>query len=210
MIGRRDFIVATGAGAFGLGGARLAHADPKLAEKLHQPGPLPEKVFGRADAPVTVVEYASLTCHHCINFHVNTWPAFRAKYVDTGQVRFIVREFPLDALATAGFMLARCAGEAKWYPMVDVLYRTKESWGHAPNPADALLQISRQAGFTQDSFNACLSDQTLFTNIRAVSERGSKEFGVNSTPTFFVNGQRHTGALTLEEFDRILAPLLRS
>jgi protein-disulfide isomerase len=209
MIDRRFLMVSAAAtGLIGLNG-RGAFAQSVNSAKLLEPGPLPEKVFGKPDAPVTVIEYASLSCGHCINFHVNTWPAFKAKYVDTGKVRFVLREFPLDPAATAGFMLARCAGDDKWYAMVDMLYRSKETWGHASNPAEALLQVSRQAGFTTESFNACLSDQKLFENVRAVYERAAKEFGVNSTPTFFVNGQRHVGALTLEQFDKILEPLLR-
>jgi protein-disulfide isomerase len=207
MIRRRTLLLS--AAAVALVPISQAQADAALAARLLQPGPLAEQVFGSPDAKVTVVEYASLTCHHCIRFHVDTWPAFKANYVDTGRVRFIIREFPLDNLALAGFMLARCAGEGKWYPMVDMLYRSKETWGHAPNPADALLQVVRQAGMSKESFDACLSDNALFANVRSVYERGAKEFGVNSTPTFFVNGQRHVGALTLEQFDKILEPLLR-
>ncbi len=119
-----------------------------------------------------------------------------------------MREFPLDPLATAGFMLARCAGDEKWYPVLDLLYRTKETWGHAQNPADALLQTVRQAGFTQDSFEACLRNDKLFQDVRAVADRAAKDFGVNSTPTFFINGEKRTGALTLQEFDKILEPML--
>ncbi|HRI93925.1 MAG TPA: thioredoxin domain-containing protein, partial [Accumulibacter sp.] len=103
--------------------------------KLMEPGPLPEKSFGPADAKVTVIEYASVTCHHCMNFHTETWPKLKEKYVDTGKIRFIMREFPLDTLATAGFMLARCAGDDRWYPMLDLLYRSQEAWAHAKNPA---------------------------------------------------------------------------
>lgn len=187
---------------------RSANAQPALAAKLMEPGPLPEKVFGAVDAPVTVIEYASLTCHHCMNFHTNTWPAFKAKYVDTGKVRFIAREFPLDPLSAAGFMLARCGDEAKWYPIVDMLYRTQEGWAHAQKPLDALIQTMKQAGFSEEKVNACLQREDLFRAVRQIQERANKEFGVNSTPTFFVNGEKRTGALTIDEFDKILAPLL--
>jgi protein-disulfide isomerase len=185
-----------------------ARADAALMARIMAPGPLPEKAFGSVDAPVTIVEYASITCHFCMKFHSETWPGLKEKYVDTGQVRFMMREFPLDPLATAGFMLARCAGDEKWYPVLDLLYRTKETWGHAQNPADALLQTLRQAGFTQDSFDACLRNDKLFKDVRQVAERGSRDFGVNSTPTFFINGEKRTGALTLAQFDAILEPML--
>ncbi|HEV7327517.1 MAG TPA: DsbA family protein [Bosea sp. (in: a-proteobacteria)] len=183
---------------------------PALAQApnaLLDPGPLPEKVFGAAEAPVTVIEYASLTCHHCMNFHIKTWPAFKAKYVDTGKVRFIIREFPLDPLAMAGFMLARCAGEDKWYPVVDMFYRTQEGWAHSDKPLDGLTQAMRQAGMGKDGVEACLKREDVYQGIKQISER-AKGFGVESTPTFFVNGKKEVGALSLAQFDAILAPLL--
>jgi protein-disulfide isomerase len=185
-----------------------AQADVALMARIMTPGALPEKAFGSPDAPVTIVEYASITCHFCMKFHSETWPSLKEKYVDTGKVRFVMREFPLDPLATAGFMLARCAGDDKWYPVLDLLYRSKEAWGHAQNPAEALLQTVRQAGFTRESFEACLKDEKLYENVRQVAERGSKDFGVDSTPTFFINGEKRTGALTLAQFDAILEPML--
>jgi protein-disulfide isomerase len=186
-----------------------AVADETLRARLLEPGPLPEKVFGSAEAPVTIVEYASITCHFCMKFHSETWPALKEKYVDTGKVRFIMREFPLDPLATAGFMLARCAGDERWYPVLDLLYKTKESWGHAQNPAEALFDTLKIAGFSKDRFETCLRDEALFRNVRAVAERASKDFGVNATPTFFINGQKRTGALSLADFDGILEPMLK-
>jgi len=205
MLDRRIIIRSIAASLVAGSGAAFAQTAP--APKLLDPGPLPEKVFGAADAPVTVIEYASLTCHHCMNFHTTTWPAFKEKYVDTGKVRFIMREFPLDPLAMAGFILARCAGEDKWYPVVDMFYRTQESWAHSDNPLDGLTQAMRQAGMGKDTVEACLKREDLYQGIGQVSERG-KTFGVKSTPTFFVNGEKQVGALSIEQFDAILAPLL--
>ena len=207
MLKRREFVtLSMGAAAAALA-QQPAWAQAADAAKLLEPGPLPEKVFGSETAPVTVIEYASLTCHHCMNFHKNTWPAFKAKYVDTGRVRFIMREFPLDPLAAAGFMLARCAGEEKWYPVVDMLYRTQEGWAHADKPLEGLTQAMRQSGMSSEGVAACLKREDLYQSVRQVSERG-KQFGVNSTPTFFVNGEKHVGALSIDEFDKILTPLL--
>lgn len=186
----------------------LAQANPAMAARLMEPTDLPDKAFGNADAPVTIVEYASVTCGFCLRFHTETWPALKQKYVDTGKVRFIMREFPLDALATAGFMLARCSGEQRWYPTLDLLYRTKETWAHSEKPMDGLLDAVRFAGFTKETFEACLRDEKLYKGITSTAQRATKEFGVNSTPTFFVNGEKHVGALTLEQFDKILTPLL--
>ncbi len=206
MLDRR--IILSGA-TFALLSSGRVSADEALQARLMKPGPLPDKVFGRADAPVTIVEYASITCHFCMKFHSETWPSLKEKYVDTGMVRFVMREFPLDPLATAGFMLARCAGDERWYAVLDLLYKTKESWGHSSNPTEALFNAVKFAGFTQDRFEACLRDETLFQNVRAVAARGSKDFGVDATPTFFINGLKRTGALSLAEFDRIIEPMLK-
>jgi protein-disulfide isomerase len=184
------------------GEARSASVDEA---ELLKPGPLGDKIIGSPSAPITVVQYASLTCHHCMNFHVETWPAFREKYVDSGRVRFVVREFPLDPLAMAGFMLARCSGDDKWYNVLDALYRTQETWAHAPNPEIALAQTMQQTGMGKDKFEACLRDETLFSALKDVRDRASKVFKVNSTPTFFIKGKEARGALTLGQLEKLIA-----
>jgi len=176
--------------------------------KLLEAGPLGEEALGAADAPVTIVEYASLTCGHCAAFAVQTFPGLKTKYIDTGKVRFIMREFPLDPLAAAAFMLARCAGEGKYFHLVDLFFEKQADWTRTDDPVAALLNLSKQAGFTQESFEACLTNQELLDGVNAVKDRGAQEFGVDSTPTFFVNGQVVRGAKTLAEFDAILEPLL--
>lgn len=179
----------------------------RMADKiLTEPGPLPEKVFGSADAKVTVIEYASLTCHHCRDFHTKTWPAVKEKYVESGKVRFILREFPLDQLALAGFMLARCSGD-KWYDTVDMLYRSDDAWAHAQNPLEGLRALMRQTGMSNERFEACLSDDKLQNDIVTISRNGSTA-GVTSTPTFFINGKKFQGFMTLEQFAAIVDPLL--
>jgi protein-disulfide isomerase len=175
--------------------------------KLLEPGVLPEKSLGKADAKVTIVEYASMTCPHCAHFDVTTLPELKAKYIDTGKVRLILREFPFDPRAEAGFMLARCSGD-NYFPMVDVLFKQQQQWAAVENAKDALLQIAKLAGFTQEKFEACLTDQKLLDDVRAVRDRGAKDFGVDSTPTFFINGGRYPGAMSIEEFSAILDPLV--
>ena len=170
-------------------------------------GPLGDVWMGNPDAKVSVIEYASLTCGHCANFHKDTWPALKAKYIDTGKVRFLLREFPLDPLATAGFMLARCNGNDKYYPMTDLLFAQQRNWAFTEKPVDALSTMVKQAGFTQESFEACLKRQDIYDAITVVKDGGAKA-GVDSTPTFFINGQKRSGALTIAEFDKILEPLL--
>ena len=175
-----------------------------------RPGPLPDLVQGKADAPVTIIEYASMTCPHCANFHKTTYAALKTKYIDTGKVRFIFREFPLDELAAAASMLARCAGKddgTKGLALIDVLFASQDKWA-VRNPVPVLQQIGKQAGITEKAFDECLKDQTLYNNIMAMRERGSKEYKVELTPTLFVNGKMQKGGATIEELDKIIEPLL--
>ncbi|GLK78120.1 disulfide bond formation protein DsbD [Methylopila jiangsuensis] len=207
-IDRRTLVaaLATTPLAAGLGGRANAQASGEVA--LANPGPLPEKGFGPEDARVKVIEYASITCHHCQNFHANTWPQVKAKYVDTGKIRFVMREFPLNPLAAGGFMLARCVPDDRWYPAIDVLYRTAETWSHAQDPVAELQKVMRQLGMGKEAFEACLSNQKLLDDINAVGRSGSMA-GVTGTPTFFFNGgQKRQGALTLAEFSAIVDPML--
>lgn len=184
-----------------------AQSPPSVAD-LAVAGPLGDKPVGNDDAKVTIIEYASLTCGHCARFHKDIWPALKAKYVDTGKARYILREFPLDPLATAGFMAARCAAEGKYHAVIDLLFQQQANWAFVEKPLGALVGILRQAGFTQESFESCLKRDDIYVAINDVKNRGSQKIGVTSTPTFFINGQKHTGALSLQEFDKILAPLL--
>jgi len=188
-------------------GAAPAEVDVK---ELMQAGPLPDLALGKEDAPVTIVEYASLTCGHCASFHNSVFPKLKEKYVDTGKVRFIMREFPLDNLAAAASMLARCAGGDKTYAMIEVLFQKQEQWAFTRgNPVPELFKFAKQAGFTQESFDKCLTDQTLLDQVTGVRSRANDKFAVSSTPTFFINGKRLTDAPTLESFDKALALLLK-
>jgi protein-disulfide isomerase len=172
--------------------------------KLMAPGPLPEASIGKADAPVTIVEYMSMTCPHCAAFHRETFDAIKEKYVDTGKVRFILREFPLDNKAVAAIMLARCAPEGQYFPLVSALFKNQITWVTADDARGALLQMSKLAGFTQESFEACLTNQKLLDDVIKVREMGGKDFGVDSTPTFFINGQRYAGGMTVEQMSAVI------
>jgi protein-disulfide isomerase len=177
--------------------------------ELMQAGPLGDKAMGKDDAPVTMIEYASATCSHCADFKVKTFPKLKEKYIDTGKVRFIFREFPFDPVAAGAFMLARCAAEDKYFPVLDLLFQTQRQWA-VEKPLGPLLTVAKQAGFTEDSFKACLSNQKVLDGIEWVRNRAADKFKVDSTPTFFVNGQVYKGALSAEEFDKILAGYLKS
>ena len=179
-------------------------------DQLMAPNALPDVVVGKADAPVTIVEYASMTCSHCAAFHEDTYPALKSKYIDTGKVKFMLREFPLDPLATAGFMLARCAGDDKRTAVVDLLFSQQKNWAFVEKPIEALSKLVKQAGITQDKFESCLKDQGLYDKVNEVRERGAEKFGVNATPTFFINGKRQNGEISPAELDKLLDPLLKT
>ena len=165
------------------------------------PGPLPDIIVGKPDAPYTIVEYASMTCPHCADFQTQVFPQIKTKYIDTGKARYMLREFPLDNLAAAAFMLARCAGDDRYYPMVDALFETQETWAAPGGDAkEKLLQIARQAGISKEQFDQCLADKDLFGKIVKTREIAHEKFQVDSTPSFFVNGKRLKNAHTLEDF----------
>ncbi len=210
MITRRQTLQLLGTAA---AAAFIATSLPALAQNvsvqdLSVQGPLGDVALGPETAKVNIVEYASLTCSHCAAFHKETWPELKKRYLDTGKVRFTLREFPLDPLATAGFMLARCDGNAKYYPISDLLFEQQRNWAFTEKPLDALRALMRQAGFSQEKFDACLRDQKLYDAVNAVKNRGVEQFNVDSTPTFFINGQRHAGNMSIDELEKVIKPLL--
>jgi protein-disulfide isomerase len=205
--------VVQGIAALGLAAALPALSDAAFAQSptaadLGVAGPMGDVWLGKPDAKATIIEYASMTCSHCAHFHATTWPALKSKYIDTGKVRFSLREFPLDPLATAGFMLARCDGNDKYYPVVDLLFSKQRDWAFTDKPVDALSKLMKQAGFTQEKFESCLKNQQIYDAVNWVKDRGAEKLGVNSTPTFFINGQVQRGAISIEELDKILAPIV--
>jgi protein-disulfide isomerase len=171
-------------------------------------GPLGDRSLGDPNAPVTIVEYASFTCPHCATFHNETLPKLKQKYIDAGKVRLIFREFPFDAMATAISMLTRCAPEQRYFPLVELYFRQQSALMASAKPLDELLATARQAGFTQESFEACLKNQSIYDGVNAIKKHGAEVLGVNSTPTFFINGRRISGNQSIEEMDKHLEPLL--
>ena len=175
---------------------------------LMQPGPLGDVALGSDKAPVTIIEYASMTCPHCAHFAMNTFPELKEKYIDTGKVRYILREFPFDPVAAGAFMLARCAGNDKYYAVVDLLFRTQQTWA-VEHPIEPLTATLKQAGFTEDSIKQCLANQKVLDGIEWVRNRATEKFKVDSTPTFFINGQMVKGAVSFDDMKKIIDPLLK-
>jgi len=217
-INRREFCQRTAAvmlastvlTALPLSFAAAAGPDQVPMSDLMKPEALPDMVMGDAKAPVTVVEYASMTCPHCAHFQETTFPELKKRYIDAGKVRYIFREFPLDNLAAAAFMLARCAGEldsSKYYAMIDTMFAQQRTWA-VEKPIPPLMTIAKQAGFTEKTFDACLANQKLLSGIEDVRQRAIKEFQVDSTPTFFINGKRAVGALTIDEMSKTIDAML--
>jgi protein-disulfide isomerase len=202
MISRRHLLLA-GAALAALGAASPASA-VELAELL-KPPTLGDMALGADEgAKVTLVEYASATCPHCAEFHKDAWKKIKAEYVDTKKIRFIFREFPLNDAALAAFMLARAAPKEAYFPMIGVLFDTLDTW--AKNPAEGLLNIAKQAGFTQAKFEETLKNEALAKGIMEIRDAGAK-FGVEGTPTFFLNGEKFAGR-SFEEFKAAIDPLL--
>jgi len=206
-------IVAGGAGFYlwspiDTAAAQTSPAGEVPMADLLVPGPLGDEIQGQADAPVTIVEYASMTCPHCSHFHETTYPELKKKYIDTGKVRFIFREFPLDQLAAGAAMLARCAGKDKYFPLIDAFFSQQKEWV-VPKPLQPMLAIAKQAGFTEQGFNECLANQQILDGLKETQNRAAQKFNVNSTPTFFINGKMFRGALTPEELDKQVAPYLK-
>ncbi len=164
-----------------------------------------EMALGAKDAPVTVIEYASMTCPHCANFHMGNFKALKAKYVDTGKMRLIFREFPFDPVALQAAMLARCAGEKHYFGMLNVLFKNQSKWAKAANPQQALAKLARLGGFTEARFQACMGNQILVDLILQNRLTGSQKFDINSTPSFIVNGVKTSGNMTLDKWDELLA-----
>lgn len=220
MITRRQLLgtssaLALGAlGTFGAFEGFTGHGGSAEAEtfsvlELEAKGPLDDIVMGSPTAPVTIIEYASMTCPHCAHFATETFPKLKAKYIDTGKVKYIMREYPLDGLAAAAFMLARCAGPDKYYPMIETLFAEQRKWA-TKEPLPPLLAIAKQAGFTPKSFEACINDKELLGKIQQVRNRGQQKFKVEATPTFYINGERFSGALSIEDLDKAIAPLIKN
>jgi protein-disulfide isomerase len=215
LVGAGALLIAVGAGAGyyfwnreGLA-IEIAPEGKTSTADLMAPGPLEEMSLGNPNAPVTIIEYASMTCPHCAHFAETTYPELKTRYIDTGKVRFIFREFPLDQLAVAGSALARCAGKDKYFPLVETLFQQQRQWV-TQKPLEPLQAITRQAGMTQQTFDACLQDQKIIKGIEQTREIAAQKFGVNSTPTLFINGKKYSGAMAIEDIEREIAPYLKS
>jgi protein-disulfide isomerase len=217
IITRRAFTAAltlTGLAALaGFSPLRLiAEAMAQGASEVAKPVSLPDMALGPANASVTITEYASMTCPHCAAFNENVFPKIKSEYIDSGKVRYVFREFPLDIKAAAGSMLARCIAKddsGKYFAVIDMLFKQQNDWV-LKNTTETLTRIGKQAGLSQQAVEDCLKDQALLDKIAADQKYAAEVLKVNSTPTFFVNGEMIKGETSFAEFDKKIKSLLKS
>ncbi len=217
IITRRAFTAAlslTGLSLFaGFSPLRLIDgAMAQSASDVAKPQSLPDMALGPATAAVTVTEYASLTCGHCAHFNEAVFPKIKSEYIDSGKIRYVFREFPLDIKAAAGSMLARCIAKddaGKYFAVIDMLFRQQNDWV-SKNTTETLTRIGKQAGLSGQAIEDCLKDQALLDKIAADQKFASEVLKVNSTPTFFINGEMVKGATSFEEFDKKIKALLKT
>lgn len=189
-IDRRSFLAISSAAI--MSPMMISRASAQTVSGLFDGIPLEDEVMGDANAKVTLLEYASMTCPHCRTFHEKVLPSIKKDYIETGKVKYILRPFPFDGdrRGEAAFMLAKCAPNNNYYAMIDALFSTQDVWGGKGNPVPELLRISKLSGMTEDDFKACLGNQELLTKIIEGRNKAVKDFGVRSTPTVFVDDQK--------------------
>lgn len=189
-------VVLLAAGPLGLRSAFAQDWDPAITEF--------DAVMGDPDAPVTLIEYASFTCGHCANFATDTFDELKTRFIDTGQLRFVFRDFPLDGLALRAGMLARCVEGVDYFAVIHELFASQRQWATADDPVEALQRIGQLAGLSEEAFLACMDNDDLANQIIQLRLDGEEQYNVRATPTFVLNGHVFSGALPLDEFvDRI-------
>ncbi|MGO9172472.1 MAG: DsbA family protein [Rhodomicrobium sp.] len=215
MFRNRSFaILASGAMliaflAFAFNFSSLSRAEEPQAPAPAAESPLPDMSIGKADAPVTIVEYSSLSCPHCAAFHKDVFPALKSEYMDTGKARYVAREFPLNDAALAGAVIARCLDPGRYFAFVDLLFSKQADWAFKGDALTPLKGLAKQAGLNGEEFDKCIDDEGLQRKILAVRDDGQKK-GVNATPSFFVNGMLLKGAPTLQAFAEAIKPYLNT
>jgi len=184
-------------------------ADPKvagvdfMAKRIEVTIGTDEMIVGKADAPITIIEYASLGCSHCAAFHHDTYPKIKKNYIDTGKARLVFRDFPLGTRATAAAMISNCAGPTKYFGFVDLFFKGQADWSQAQNAQVAMEQIARFGGMQASDVAACLTNQKMIDKVEASKKIAVKKFDINATPSFVINGLVISGAHPYEDFRKL-------
>ncbi len=166
--------------------------------------PMSETAIGDPQAPVTIIEFSSLTCPHCAAFHRETMPKIKETYIDTGKVRLVYRDFPLDRLALAAAVVAHCVDPARRFGFIEMLYGDQVAWTQSADPLKELKIRGQLAGLSESDFNACLENKPLIQAIQQRAQEGQKEYGINSTPSFIIDGKKLTGEQSFEAFSEAI------
>ena len=184
-------------------GGRVVIENPSMGDVM-RPGRLPEHSLGRADAPVTVIKYASLTCPYCRKFHLETFPLLKKRYIDTGQMRFILREFPIGFQSGAATIALRCVPAKHYFSAYGALLEAQSRWVSQEVRRDPIWQVVRKFGLTRTQFDACYDDKELVADLNAVKERG-RTLGVIGTPNFYISNKLYKRVLTMTDFDAVMS-----
>src|SRR3954452_1103641 len=168
-----------------------------------------DRVLGEAGAPITIVEYASMTCPHCAHFENEVLPELKKKWIDTGKAKLVLRPFPLDQVALRAEMLARCLPPERYYPMIETLFKTQEKWA-VQDWRPALERIARLAGVNSKEFDTCLKNKELEDEVVQSRLTASTQLDIKGTPTLFVDGKKFEGPPTVEALDELLSNLAKS
>ncbi|MYE03074.1 MAG: DsbA family protein [Alphaproteobacteria bacterium] len=182
-----------------------AHAADAVSNPEIQPE---DRVLGQDGARVTIVEYSSLTCPHCAQFHAEGYRHLKSAYIDTGKVRLVFRDFPLDGLALRAAALAECVPAERYFPFLQLLFESQKGWARSDNPVAELVRLGQLAGLSDQRAVGCIQDEAGLEKIIQERLTGQEDYQIDSTPSFIIDGRKHPGALTAEELDDILAPLL--
>lgn len=196
-------LAAAMAVTFLFAGTVLAQQAPAVPASATAP-----RVLGSPDAPVEVIEYASLTCHHCATFHNEVLPQVKKEFIDTGKVRIVYRDFPLDRVGLEAATMARCLPPERYFPVLSLLFAKQEDWSHAKDPIEPLARVGALAGLSRQAYDACRADKALQDSIVQSRYEGEQKHGVDSTPSFVIDGNTLKGVLRFEEFKKTVEPLL--
>ena len=205
--------VAAALGAFALFATLALSGGPAAAQAIDTTKALADRVLGDPKAPVTILDYSSMTCPHCARFHTETLPKIKEKYIDTGKAKLVFRDFPFDQWALRAAMLARCAPQERYYPLLDVLFKSQGQWASAKDPAASLTQIGKLAGLSEETIKACWADQKLADGVLNSRLEGQNKDKVESTPTFILSSGSGTtkveGAQPFEKFAEAIDKLAK-
>ena len=188
-----------------------AKASTQVAQAAEKNDPLSERVLGDPNAPITILEYSSLTCPHCASFHANTLPQLKKDFIDTGKVKLVFRDFPFDRAALQASMLARCSNPERYFGFLDVLFKSQNKWAGASDPAQALAQTGKLAGVGDQQFKECLANEALANKLIERRLEAEQKYQVQSTPTFVIMRgdtiEKVVGAQPIAEFARVIDKL---